>query len=205
MASSLLKSRASSDVNKCTDSNISKVIRLLSAEQPCTKKTACEILGIAYNTPRLDKIIQDFKDKKAAEKARRAAKRGTELSKDEVSIIVSEYLEGKDLLSISKLISRTVPKVKWAIEFYGVPKRGSQDYFKPELIPDTAVRQEFRVGERVWSARYETVCEILKEVPHKDEKVYRVWLEGENHSEYAYQPASELASLNKFTELGIKL
>lgn len=199
---SLLKAKRM-EIEKLTDANISKVIRMLEAEQPCTKKLACETLNIAYNTARLDKLIQDFKNRREADKLRRANKRGTDLTIDEVGVIVSEYMEGKDLLSISKMLARTIPKIKWALEFYGIPKRGVQDYFKPDLIPDSAVATEFKIGERVWSARYECIAEVYKEIPHKEEKVYRIWLDGQE--EFAYQPASELASLRHLTNLGIKL
>lgn len=204
MAGSLLKIKRT-DVEKLTDVNIAKVIRMLEADTPCTKKLACETLNIAYNVSRLDKIITDYKARKEADKVRRAAKRGTDLTIDEISVIVSEYMEGKDLLSISKMIARTVPKVKQALEKYGVPARGVQDYFKPSLIPDSAVSTEFKIGEKVWSARYESLAEVIKEIPHSQEKVYLLWLEDEAWAQYCYQPASELASLKHLTEIGIKL
>jgi hypothetical protein len=37
---------------KLSEANINKVIELLAAEKPITKKEACEILHIAYNTTR---------------------------------------------------------------------------------------------------------------------------------------------------------
>ena len=39
-----------------TDSNIKNVISLLEAEKPITKKEACDILNISYNTTRLNKL-----------------------------------------------------------------------------------------------------------------------------------------------------
>lgn len=201
---SLLKAKRA-EIEKLTDANIAKVIRMLEAEKPCTKKLACETLNIAYNVTRLDSIIAKYKERKESDKARRASKRGTDLTVDEIGVIASEYMEGRDLLSISKTLARTIPKIKQALEQYGIPKRGVQDYFKPALIPDSAVQTEFAIGEKVWSARYESMAEIKGEVPHKQEKVYRIWLLDEAWSQYAYQPASELASLKHLTNLGIKL
>ena len=43
-----------------TDESISKVISLLRQDSPITKKEACEILNIRYNTTRLQNIIDDF-------------------------------------------------------------------------------------------------------------------------------------------------
>ena len=40
---------------------LNKVIGLLEAETPITKKEACEILNITYNTTRLNKIYQNIK------------------------------------------------------------------------------------------------------------------------------------------------
>ena len=42
---------------KLTDSNIQHVIGLLNAKSPITKKEACSILNISYNTTRLGTII----------------------------------------------------------------------------------------------------------------------------------------------------
>ena len=39
-----------------------EVIAKLEAEKPITKKLACEMLGIAYNTTRLENLIQEYKD-----------------------------------------------------------------------------------------------------------------------------------------------
>lgn len=182
--------------------NVSKVIRALSAEKPITKTAACQMLNIAYNSARLDKIIFLHKERIEQDKARRASKRGTDLTPDEISTIISEYMSGTDILSISKLLARTVPKINATIEKLGVPKRSrSQNYFKPELIPDASVRTSFNIGEKVWSARYESMATIKREIPHKTEKVYNIYLEDEKYQEYAYQPASELASLE---HLGLK-
>jgi len=45
-----------------TDTNIKHVIALLNPEEgkPITKKEACNVLKISYNTTRLNKIIADY-------------------------------------------------------------------------------------------------------------------------------------------------
>ena len=47
-----------------TQANITKVISLLEPKEgkPITKKEACAILNIAYNTTRLQKIIDEHKE-----------------------------------------------------------------------------------------------------------------------------------------------
>jgi len=58
------------DHEKLDDANIQKVSDLLEADKPITKKEACEILNISYNTTRLKKIIEEYKDRIARRKAR---------------------------------------------------------------------------------------------------------------------------------------
>ena len=45
-----------------TNDNISRVISFLRQDSPITKKEACELLNIRYNTTRLQNIIDDFED-----------------------------------------------------------------------------------------------------------------------------------------------
>ena len=47
---------------KLTSSNVQHVINLLESDKPITKKEACAILNISYNTTRLSKIIDDHKE-----------------------------------------------------------------------------------------------------------------------------------------------
>ena len=42
--------------------NVSKVITLLDGDEGITKKEACEILNIRYNTTRLQRIIDDYNE-----------------------------------------------------------------------------------------------------------------------------------------------
>ena len=47
---------------KLDDTNIKRVIAALEGETPITKKEACEMLNISYNTTRLSKIIANFRE-----------------------------------------------------------------------------------------------------------------------------------------------
>ncbi len=46
---------------KLDAANLDKVIALLESDSPITKKEACEILNITYNTTRLKRIIEETK------------------------------------------------------------------------------------------------------------------------------------------------
>lgn len=205
------RKRSELETELMTDANIAKVIRLLEPDdgsKPITKKDACQILGMAYNTTRLGTIIEEYKTRAAKTARRRAELRGKPVTQDEVVYIISEYLNGEPVDSISKMTYRSAAIIKRVLEENHVPLRvPGHSYFKPELIPDGAVRERFQVGEVVYSARYDSVARIEGE--QKDSRhggwIYRVWLLSERWLQSAYQPAYELASLQHLRELGVKV
>lgn len=120
--------------------------------------------------------------------------------------MVTEYLEGATIDSISKGIYRGADFVKRVLEDNFVPlRKAPHDYFSPELIPDGAVRDRFTVGEKVYSVRYDSIATVRAESSHKDGFVYRLWLESESTQEFCYQPAWELASLQHLRDKGINI
>lgn len=194
------------------DKNILRVIQLLEAptegEKPITKKLACELLRINYNTTRLGEILEKFKAKKAREAERRAALRGKPATAEEISYVIQEYLQGGTIDTISKEIFRPATFVKRILEDNAVPTRiPGHTYFKPELIPDGAVRDRFNLGEIVYSARYDSLARVDHEIRSKDgfQWVYRIWLLAEKWKQNAYQEACELASLEHLRLLGVKI
>jgi hypothetical protein len=80
------------DDENITDASLERVIKHL--ENKGTKKGACQILNISYNVSRLDRLVQEYKDKKVRDAQLRAEKRGKPATPDEVSFAVREYLEG---------------------------------------------------------------------------------------------------------------
>jgi len=191
------------DAEKLDDTNMVRVIQMLEAEKPCSKKDACAALNIAYNTARLTTLIEKFKEKKAKEAERRAANRGKPASRDDVIYIVKDYLEGAPVSKIADRLFRSAQFVNNVLEEHSVPRRASShDYFRPELIPEAAMRSRFKVDEVVYSARYDSIARIEKESAQGDTWVYRVWLLSERWQQYAYQPAEELASLEALEAIG---
>lgn len=194
------------DDEKLDPANLEKVIKLLEAEKPITKKDACSMLNIAYNTTRLGTLIEKHKEKVARDQQKRREKRGKPATPDEIKYLVEEYLEGNSIESIGETIHRPSTFIKQVLDNHNVPIRArAHDYFKPELIPEGAVRDEFDIGETVYSARYDSTARIEDEFPHRDERVYRIWLLSDRWQQYAYQPASELASLKHLAELGVRV
>ena len=200
------------DEERLEDANIQLVIEKLNGEKPITKKEACQILNISYNTTRLEKIITGFLEKQELRSKRRAANRGKPASESETSGIISDYLKGENVSNLSEQYYRSSGFVKRILDDNHVPTRStSADYRHPELIPDGAVRDKFSIGEKVFSARYESLATIKREFPPKsagnphDCWVYGIYLEDEKWLENAYQPAYELASLEHLRTIGIKL
>jgi hypothetical protein len=194
-----------------TDVNISRVIKLLDpveeGKKPITKKDACAILGMAYNTTRLGTIIEEYKQKQARTAERKSQLRGKPATQEEKVYIISEYLNGETVDAISKMTYRSSKFIKDVLEGNSVPIRvPGSSYFNPELIPDGAVRDRFKVGEIVYSSRYDSIARIDAE--QKTDKygfIYRIWLLSDRWLQSAYQEASELASLQHLRELGVKI
>ena len=194
-----------------TDVNISRVIKLLDpteeGKKPITKKDACAILGMAYNTTRLGTIIEEYKQKQTRISERKSQLRGKPATQEEKVYIISEYLNGETVDAISKMTYRSSKFIKDVLEGNSVPIRvPGSSYFNPELIPDGAVRDRFKVGEVVYSSRYDSIARIDAE--QKTDKygfIYRIWLLSDRWLQSAYQEASELASLQHLRELGVKI
>lgn len=205
------RKKSASEEELMTESNIIRVIRLLEPTEegvkPITKKDACQILGMAYNTTRLGTIIEDFKKQQARNAERRAALRGKPASKEDVVYIISEYLNGETIDAISKMTYRSSSFIKNILEANSVPIRiPGHTYFSPELVPEGAMRDRFQVGEIVYSARYDSLARIDAE--QKTEKygyIYRIWLLAEKWLQSANQEAYELASLQHLRELGVRI
>lgn len=206
------KKRSELEEELMTDANIAKVIRLLEPSEegvkPITKKDACQILGMAYNTTRLATIIEKYKTQQERSARRRAELRGKPATPEDVKYIIGEYLSGEPIDGISKMTYRSPRFIKDILERNNVPIRvAGHSYFDPQLIPDGAVRERFKIGEVVYSARYDSTARVDSE--QKDSRhggwIYRIWLLSDRWLQSAYQPAYELASLEHLRELGVQV
>lgn len=196
--------------DKMTDANLQRVIDLLEPKEgvkAITKKDACQILGMSYNTTRLQQVLDDYKARVLREKKQREAKRGKPADKGEIEFIITEYLRGSSIDEISKSLFRTAQFVKQILEFQAVPLRNaSYNYFKPALIPDQATAEKFKVGEIVYSARYDSIAKVISEQhTEKYGYIYKIWLLAERWQQFAFQEAYELASLEHLRKQGVKV
>lgn len=199
--------RKVNDSENLTDTNMAKVIALLRAEKPITKKAACEMLCISYNTTRLDKLISEYEEKKAYHKKMYDSKKGKAPEIGEIVYIIQEYLNGENISNISKSLFRTPESIEKVLKANAVPiQKAENDYHKPVIIPDEGVKENFTIGEICYAARYKSLATIEKVVQQtKDGPVYRVWLTGEAQKQYALQPWWELMSLSHLSDkYGVK-
>lgn len=204
-----MATRSKNTEERLDDASMERVIAALEPKEgkPITKKEACQILNISYNVTRLGTLIEKYKEKKERDASRRASLRGKPATQDEIVFIISEYLEGETVDAISKSAYRGPSFINGILEKYNVPIRSrSHDYFKPEIIPEGAMRGRFSIGEKVYSARYDSLAVIETEtLTEKYGYVYRIWLLSDKWLQYANQEAYELASLQHLIDLGVKI
>lgn len=197
------------ELEKMTDVNILKVIKLLEPQdnKPITKKDACQMLGMAYNTTRLASIIEEFKQKQQRIAEQKAKLRGKPISDSERINIIQEYLLGATVEAISKLTYRGSHLIKQVLEDNSVPiRQPGHNYFTPQLIPEGAMRDRFNCGEVVYSARYESMAKIKSEkLDPKHGYIYSLWLLSERWLQWCWQPHYELASLEHLRKLGVQV
>jgi hypothetical protein len=164
------------DYENLTSTNIRHVTTLLtppadSTSKPITKKEACSILNISYNTVRLGKIIEEQREKDEFTATRKAANSGKRARPDEIISVVSEYLQGEPVSKIAAGLYRSSGFCKAIIERIGVPTRlGVEERRGFDILPEACIADRFRCDQVVWSAKYHRTAIIVKEIPHYEEK-----------------------------------
>ena len=123
--------------------NIRRVIHSLN-EEGVTKKVACEMLNISYNTTRLNRIIEEFEEQEAYVNKRKSQNKGKPASKEEIKQVISDYIEGDNITEIAKSIYRSAAFVKGIIDRVGVPQRPvGEDKHEESYLPDACLRDRF--------------------------------------------------------------
>lgn len=151
---------------KLTETNIQHVINLLEGDKPITKKEACSILNITYNTTRLSNIIEEHKETIRYRDLRKAQNKGKGVTEAEKKSIVTYYLEGANISDIAKALYRSPAFIKAVIERLGIPQKLPDSDFegiKNAMLPEQCVSESFQEGERVWAVRKNCIAKILRE------------------------------------------
>ena len=191
------------------------MIALLSQERAITKKEACEILNISYNTTRLNKIITEFQERKEYVAKRKATNKGKKAQTYEITEAITNYLQGESISEIATGLYRSSGFVRSILDRVGVPQRPAsvEDRSGPCMIPENCVAESFNSGEKVWSARYHAPAIVEAEVEVKEQyesKGYRVYILEKTEDStvggfYAFVLACELGKLSHLEEYGVNL
>jgi hypothetical protein len=196
------------DSEKLDSSNISHVISLLESDKPITKKEACSILRISYNTVRLGNIITGFKEREEVIKRLKAKNRGIPATQQEVIRAITEYLDGTPVYKIAESMYRSPSFIKGIMIRNNVPVRSTKhSYFHPQLLPDEVLSKDYEPGELVWSTQYNHTARIDEKGANSSPSSitsYGIWVLG-GYYRHAYVPWYELGSLRHLQQLGVKL
>lgn len=167
-----------------------------------TKKAACEILGIAYNTTRLQNLINNFVNRQDLEKQHRAKKRKEAVSNEEVANWITDYLAGMGFEELSKSYFRSTNIIRYHIAKHGALLRHSGvNKLDPPMVPDKCISEDFDIGEYCWSMQYNGIVQIKA----KYKNAYRIETMIDGVQEKAYLAPYELARLKHLEALGVKL
>ena len=159
---------------KLDDTNLQRVWEALNSSTPITKKEACEMLNITYNTTRLNNILEEHRDTMEYRAKRKASLKGTKATNAEIKQVIEWYLEEMPVSEIAKSMYRSSTFVKNIINKVGVPlKRPKTEQggkHKIGYLPEECIADSFEVGEKVWCARYDLpgiikkdwVCNLVK-------------------------------------------
>ncbi len=133
---------------KLDEANVERVLSYLQADKPITKKEACEMLNISYNTTRLNNILVEYKERRDYRRNRMDQNKGKSATTDEIKEVVVSYLMGMNFAEISRQMYRSPTFVKNIVDRIGVPTKVAKG--EKFIVPDECVKYEFEVGEWVW-------------------------------------------------------
>jgi hypothetical protein len=204
---------------KLDEKNLVRVLEYLEQDKPITKKEACSMLNISYNTTRLNSIIEDFKDTLKFRAVRKAQNRGRKATDYEVKQAIEMYLDEQPVSGIAQALYRSTTFVRNLLDRVGVPQKRPTTQqglgAKIGYLPDECESEEFSPGEKVWCARYDLPARIIKGSFDKRHNcnVYHVYVieltnfdspyfgnikEGGFHAHFASYDLGSLRHLNKY-------
>ena len=120
------------------------------------------MLNIAYNTTRLQRIIDDYQDKVEYRALRKKQNRGRAATDGEIREAVERYLSGDSISEIAAGLFRSPSFVRSLIDRVGVPATGAES--GTAYLPEACVAEDFAPGEIVWSATYNKPARVEHEL-----------------------------------------
>jgi len=173
---------------KLDEANIARVQEALTSSTPITKKEACEMLNISYNTTRLTKIILEHEETMRYRGIRKSQLKGTKATDAEIKQVIEWYLDENPISDIAKAMYRSSTFVKNIINRVGVPlKRPTTEQggsYNVGYLPEECVSETFEPGEKVWCARHDLPARVIKEINNHgtdyedkyDSKCYQIYV-----------------------------
>jgi hypothetical protein len=162
------------------ESKIRQAIWMLKVNK--TKKQVCEHVGIAYNTKRLDTLIQDFHDRNTRIAQLKAQARKKIFTLEDKKTIAQGYLNGEPQSKLAEQFFISAAKIKKILIEMNVPlrARGKNKAANVEhVVQDLELR--FAKGEKVFLAKencFATVREVYDETYLEDyEDGYQKYIE----------------------------
>jgi len=120
------------------------------------------MLNIAYNTTRLQRIIDDYEDKVEYRALRKKQNRGKAASDAEIREAVERYLSGDSIAEIAAGLFRSSGFVRSLIDRVGVPTANAEK--GTSYLPEACVAEDFAPGEIVLSATYNKPARVQHEL-----------------------------------------
>jgi len=158
-----------------------------------TKKSVCDAIGIRYNTKRLNKLIEDFNDRKAYIKKRHKDNAGKPLTILEKKEIIIARLTGTCVSDIAKTLYRGTQVIKdFILNSTPLDLKDTVDYCVVDEVNDKYISEEYNKDDLVYSLKYNEAALVIKEWK---EKVYSIWLL--RSSKFCYQPNYALADMTQ--------
>jgi hypothetical protein len=167
-----------------------------------TKKKACEVLGIAYNVSRLDKIIKEFEERQIRLEQLKTKMKNSEISEEVKKSIAREYMEGKPKSKLAEEYYITTYRINKILIEMQVPLRGKGKKSETKVAHiknDTT--KKLAVGEEVFYAPQYPIWideEGKKYFSHEacrativkiyDEDFISIWEEGAVAEEIKWEP-----------------
>jgi hypothetical protein len=187
---------------------LTEVRNLLKPEtgKPITKKLACEMLGIAYNTARLDKMITEHEEEVLRQKKKKDANRGKPATDYEISCCIESYLDKEPMSLLVERLGRSRLFVQRILDVVGLPERSTDnDYFNPVLLDEGFSQEYLEEGALVYSARHQEVGEVKGNAPCPIEGAYWVRLATEEYIAIMYYDLLPLDEMVKKYNLKLNL
>lgn len=120
-----------------------------------TKKFVCEFLGIAYNTKKLDSLIEDFHKKNEREAELKKAAKTKVFTQREKESIAKQYLAGEAQSTLAKQYFISPQRIKSILMEMNTPIRGrgkNSEAKVDHIVQDLEVK--FKAGDKVFLAKY---------------------------------------------------